>query len=143
MLPQKSSTPSESEPPKAAPTSRRGFVEWVRSWRAGTRVAVGSVLLLLSATAGNSNDQYVKQHNASPGLLPALLPQVLLVCGLLLIGTGAVKWWRQRHPRAADVPPPWSVPAPATKPAAWYPDPRGEARLRYWNGREWTDHTAT
>lgn len=27
-------------------------------------------------------------------------------------------------------------------PADWYPDPTGKARLRYWNGREWTDHTA-
>jgi hypothetical protein len=27
--------------------------------------------------------------------------------------------------------------------ADWYPDPRGEARLRYWDGRTWTDHTAT
>ena len=31
--------------------------------------------------------------------------------------------------------------APAT-PADWYPDPRGEARLRYWDGINWTDHTA-
>lgn len=27
-------------------------------------------------------------------------------------------------------------------PADWYPDPRGEARLRYWDGANWTDHTA-
>jgi uncharacterized RDD family membrane protein YckC len=26
--------------------------------------------------------------------------------------------------------------------AGWHPDPRGEARLRWWNGSEWTDHTA-
>ena len=24
----------------------------------------------------------------------------------------------------------------------WYPDPRGEERLRYWDGTRWTDHTA-
>jgi hypothetical protein len=29
-----------------------------------------------------------------------------------------------------------------TAPADWYPDPSGEARLRYWDGTEWTDHTA-
>ena len=26
--------------------------------------------------------------------------------------------------------------------ADWYPDPRGEKRLRYWDGSQWTDHTA-
>jgi hypothetical protein len=35
--------------------------------------------------------------------------------------------------------------APAAGSAAkadWYPDPRGEKRLRYWDGSQWTDHTA-
>ena len=39
--------------------------------------------------------------------------------------------------------------APAAQPAAtgaapadWYPDPKGEKRLRYWDGGSWTDHTA-
>jgi hypothetical protein len=27
-------------------------------------------------------------------------------------------------------------------PADWYPDPKGEGRLRYWNGTNWTEHTA-
>jgi hypothetical protein len=27
-------------------------------------------------------------------------------------------------------------------PADWYPDPSGEARLRYWDGTTWTDDTA-
>ena len=26
--------------------------------------------------------------------------------------------------------------------ADWYPDPRGETRLRYFDGSKWTDHTA-
>jgi uncharacterized RDD family membrane protein YckC len=26
--------------------------------------------------------------------------------------------------------------------AGWHPDPRGEARLRYWDGSQWTDHTS-
>jgi uncharacterized RDD family membrane protein YckC len=26
--------------------------------------------------------------------------------------------------------------------ADWYPDPRGEARLRYWDGQSWTEHTS-
>jgi hypothetical protein len=31
---------------------------------------------------------------------------------------------------------------PANVAADWYPDPRGEKRLRYWDGSRWTDHTA-
>jgi hypothetical protein len=30
----------------------------------------------------------------------------------------------------------------AGAPADWYPDPAGNARLRYWNGEKWTEHTA-
>jgi uncharacterized RDD family membrane protein YckC len=26
--------------------------------------------------------------------------------------------------------------------ADWYPDPQGQARLRYWDGQRWTDHTS-
>jgi hypothetical protein len=32
--------------------------------------------------------------------------------------------------------------APPTVAPDWYPDPRGEKRLRYWDGTQWTDHTA-
>jgi hypothetical protein len=38
--------------------------------------------------------------------------------------------------------PPGSPQAMGTTPAAWMPDPWGQARLRYWNGREWTEATA-
>lgn len=37
----------------------------------------------------------------------------------------------------APVPPP-----PAVAPAGWYPDPSGVHRLRYWDGRTWTEHIA-
>ena len=31
--------------------------------------------------------------------------------------------------------------APLTLPPAnWYPDPKGESRLRYWDGSSWTEH---
>jgi uncharacterized RDD family membrane protein YckC len=28
------------------------------------------------------------------------------------------------------------------QPANWYPDPHGQARLRYWDGQRWTEHTS-
>jgi uncharacterized RDD family membrane protein YckC len=30
----------------------------------------------------------------------------------------------------------------ATAAAGWHPDPRGQARLRWWDGSQWTDHTS-
>jgi hypothetical protein len=47
-------------------------------------------------------------------------------------------------PPAAAAPTP-AVPADPPPPggaADWYPDPRGEKRLRYWDGSQWTHHTA-
>ena len=37
--------------------------------------------------------------------------------------------------------PPWA-PRAMVAPANWYPDPSGEARLRYWDGSAWTGHVA-
>jgi hypothetical protein len=31
---------------------------------------------------------------------------------------------------------------PAGQAANWYPDPQGQARLRYWDGERWTEHTS-
>lgn len=35
-----------------------------------------------------------------------------------------------------------SIPPTGSAPADWYPDPTGKARIRYWSGSEWTDHTS-
>ncbi len=43
------------------------------------------------------------------------------------------------EPRAAEPVAPAEAP---THPADWYPDPRGEKRLRYWDGHAWTSYTA-
>jgi len=32
-----------------------------------------------------------------------------------------------------------AISEPAAPPAGWFPDPRGEKRLRYWDGATWTD----
>jgi hypothetical protein len=51
------------------------------------------------------------------------------------------------QPPGSPSPPAAKQPQLASQPAAgakadWYPDPRGEKRLRYWDGSQWTDHTA-
>lgn len=33
-------------------------------------------------------------------------------------------------------------PSPTGAPAAWYSDPKGEKRLRFWDGSQWTNHLA-
>jgi len=35
-----------------------------------------------------------------------------------------------------------NTPSSQTVPAAWYADPSGRFELRYWNGKEWTEHVA-
>lgn len=49
-----------------------------------------------------------------------------------------------QHARMARGLPPGGVlsQAPTSAPAGWYADPTGEARVRYWDGGTWTDHTA-
>jgi uncharacterized RDD family membrane protein YckC len=44
-------------------------------------------------------------------------------------------------PVAASAPPPPPGESAGQK-ADWYPDPQGQARLRYWDGQRWTDHTS-
>ena len=39
-------------------------------------------------------------------------------------------------------PQPAAPPPPAGGAADWYPDPTVQKRLRYWDGSQWTDHTA-
>jgi hypothetical protein len=60
------------------------------------------------------------------GLVAAL---AVLAGGLLLDPSGG-----RAH---VDAPPPGSGDAPP--PAGWYPDPRREASLRFWDGTTWTE----
>jgi hypothetical protein len=48
----------------------------------------------------------------------------------------------QPAPAAPAAQPAQAAPAAGAAKADWYPDPRGEKRLRYWDGSQWTDHTA-
>ena len=55
----------------------------------------------------------------------------------------------QFAPTAGWSAPPTGAPVPSAPPQAgqeqkadWYPDPHGQARLRYWDGQRWTEHTS-
>jgi len=48
----------------------------------------------------------------------------------------------QQYPMAPPPAQPFaSPPSPPTIAAGWYPDPNGQARLRYYDGNAWTVHT--
>lgn len=49
---------------------------------------------------------------------------------------------QEGQPGVAAAPPANAPAAPAVAPAGWYPDPSGAHRLRYWDGRTWTEHIA-
>jgi uncharacterized protein DUF2510 len=44
--------------------------------------------------------------------------------------------------RAHELDQTWLTSKTAVPVADWYPDPHGSARLRYWDGSQWTSHTA-
>ncbi|MEA2397776.1 MAG: hypothetical protein QOK25_1332 [Thermoleophilaceae bacterium] len=48
----------------------------------------------------------------------------------------------QVPPVRPAVPQPAPPAEQAGPPAGWYPDPQGQARLRYWDGGAWTDQTS-
>ena len=48
---------------------------------------------------------------------------------------------RQQPPSAEAPPPPPPPSSGGGRAAGWYPDPRGEAHWRYYDGAAWTDHT--
>jgi hypothetical protein len=74
---------------------------------------------------GGRREKQVPQVSAAPSIfLTASVPP--------LFGTPAGQ---------AGPPGPQSV-QPGAFPAEWYPDPLGNARLRYWDGSRWTEQTA-
>lgn len=61
---------------------------------------------------------------------------LLVVTGTVLFVVGALRRNADRR-RAAVV-----ATAPPLPPAAWYPDPDGRHRWRWWDGHTWTSHTS-
>jgi hypothetical protein len=60
------------------------------------------------------------------------------VAGTPAAGQPATGQGAAAGPAAGEAPPS----DPSGPPAGWYPDPQGQARLRYWDGSAWTDQTS-
>lgn len=75
------------------------------------------------------------------GVLVGIVGLVLLIVGLVK-GTksGAPKVAAPAAPAAPVAPTP-AVYAPTIQ-QGWYDDPQGVARLRWWDGQQWTEHTS-
>jgi uncharacterized RDD family membrane protein YckC len=85
------------------------------------------------------------------GLIVALVTQQNQRVGDLVGGTYVVdKSYRgaieQAQPAPLGPPPPGVQPQQPPQGGGqapnWYPDPQGQARLRYWDGQRWTEHTS-
>jgi Protein of unknown function (DUF2510) len=61
---------------------------------------------------------------------------LVALIGMVMLITGVVRRGRAERAATRLAPAQW-MPGPA-----WYPDPQGQHRLRYWDGRQWTDHFA-
>jgi collagen type III alpha len=108
--------------------AERGLIACVRGVVKGN--ALKSDVVLYSARAGDLAAEWL--DSLESGDQAGAVPKVELPAGQ----AGAVSDPAAAN-AAAPAPPPAGLP-----PANWYPDPHGVARLRYWDGAQWTDHTA-
>jgi uncharacterized RDD family membrane protein YckC len=115
-----------------------------RNQRVGDLVA--GTLVVRKEAAGTALEQYPGQGAARPyagapppgqyrgGPAPGMPPR-------------AAPPPREPAPAQQAAPPPQRPTPPAPEPASapkadWYPDPKREKRLRYWDGSRWTEQTA-
>jgi hypothetical protein len=89
------------------------------------------------------------------GALVAFIGLILLIVGLVrgrrpAVAQGApgggqvgvADQWNAPAAAAAPAPVVPPVATPAAAAPGWFPDPKGEARLRWWDGQQWTDNVS-
>jgi uncharacterized RDD family membrane protein YckC len=62
--------------------------------------------------------------------------------GAVQLGGGGAVPYGAPPPTGAPVASSAPAPGGGEQKADWYPDPQGQARLRYWDGQRWTEHTS-
>ncbi len=67
------------------------------------------------------------------------LPIAIIVMVAVAVSRSRARSAQSSHAPSHPVAPPGP---PQTAPAAWYADPNGQSRLRYWDGAQWTEHVA-
>jgi hypothetical protein len=94
-------------------------------------------------------DEVLGTAAGQPGVAPAAIPppQGSPVAPAQPVAQPAPAAQPVAMPASQPTPTPPAQPVPAPRPAAappadWYPDPHGQARLRYWDGQRWTEHAA-
>jgi hypothetical protein len=83
----------------------------------------------LSRTAGDA------AHQAAPWLVALAIGGLIAATGLVLLIVGIAR--RSRNSKPSTGLPPSTGPPPG-----WYADPSAVGRYRWWDGRQWTVHTA-
>lgn len=125
--------------------SERGFATAVRAVVKGNQLK--SEVVVHAARAAELPQEWV---NALPEAAQSATPPALTSESADLVrqaapGPGVAADANDGSQILGDTPGPQATPSadvPAAPPQAWYADPYGAARLRWWNGSAWTEHTA-
>jgi hypothetical protein len=105
------------------------------------------IVIWAATAASNSNDCVTRAHGQFANATRAGCQVGGGVSVAIILGIGFFGFvflaliWFMTKPREIvyAVPPP---PSPTNTPANWYPDPQVPRQVRYWDGNQWTEHTA-
>lgn len=110
---------------KPAGAMVNGYIEFTIEGSSESRSRAGSSTF----DAGKSENAVVVTKKQSPAFETLRKAVEAALAGGPVAAAPAV-------PASAPVPPPPAVPA------GWFPDPNGAELRRYWDGSQWTEHTA-